>query len=115
MQPNELSTEERDEIVERLAKQVVDRRLESVATLFLEMHKPITFLGGQALLLGAPLLGTIFGYENMQKLALFFQTPENVDALLQRIEELSREADQQDAETDASQGGDSPAAPEGSR
>lgn len=107
MLPDELSAEERDALADRLARRVVERRLETVATLFLEMHKPIAFLGGQAMLMGAPVLGTLFGYENLQRLALFFQSAENVELLLQRIEVLSRERDAREA-------GGSAAAPEGS-
>lgn len=93
MRTDELTEEQRDEITDKLADRVVERRLESVATLFLEMNKPITFIGGQALLVGAPIFGTLFGYENMQRLALYFQSPENVERLLVRIEDLSRERD----------------------
>ncbi|HHX39529.1 MAG TPA: hypothetical protein GX715_06155 [Armatimonadetes bacterium] len=90
---DELTPEQRDEVTEKLAARVVERRLESVATLFLELNKPIAFIGGQALLVGAPIFGTLFGYENMQRLALYFQSPENVERLLVRIEELSQERD----------------------
>ena len=90
---DELTPEQRDEVTEKLAARVVERRLESVATLFLELNKPIAFIGGQALLVGAPIFGTLFGYENMQRLALYFQSPENVERLLMRIEELSQERD----------------------
>ncbi len=95
MLPEELTTEERAEIADRLAKKVADRRLESVATLFLEMNKPIAFIGGQALLVAAPIFGTIFGYDDMQRLALFFQSADNIELLLQRIEALARERSQQ--------------------
>ncbi|MDH7568123.1 MAG: hypothetical protein QHJ73_00880 [Armatimonadota bacterium] len=88
---DELSAQERAEMVERLARRVVERRLESVATLFLEMHKPVCFLGGQLLSVAAPILGALFGFEPMQRLALFVQSRENVEALLTRIEEMSGE------------------------
>jgi len=91
--PDELSAEQRGEIAEQLARRVVGRKLESAAILFLEMNKPIAFLGGQALLMAAPLFGTLFGYENAQRLALFFQSSENVEMLIRRIEEMSRERD----------------------
>ncbi len=104
---DELTPEERDQIADQLAHRVVERRLETVGALFLEMHTPIAFLGGQALLVGAPIFGTLFGYENLQRLALFFQSAENVDCLLARIEALSRERETQAA------GGENPA-PEGS-
>lgn len=92
MLPTELSEAQRAALVEDLARRVVARRLEVPAVLFLEMHKPIAFLGSQVLAVAAPILGALFGYANLQRLALFFQSPENVEALIQRIEAMSQEA-----------------------
>lgn len=91
MLADELSSESREEIIERLARRVCERGLEGVAVLFLELNKPLAFLGGQAMLVAAPLLGTLFGFEEMQKVALFLHSPENLDALAERIETQSRE------------------------
>ncbi|MBI3945806.1 MAG: hypothetical protein HY321_07795 [Armatimonadetes bacterium] len=102
----ELSEEARAELVESLARRVTERRLEMPAVLFLEMHKPIAFLGGQALAVAAPLLGALFGYENVQRLALFVQSPENIEALTQRIEAMSRESTQHSVDQDGSDGSD---------
>lgn len=90
---DEPRAEEQSRLVDQLAGRVVERRLETAATLFLEMHKPIAFLGGQALYAAAPILGTLFGYEHMQRLAAFMERPENVEELLLRIEEMCRERD----------------------
>lgn len=87
----EMTADERARWIEEVARRVADKQLETVAVLFLEMHRPLAFLGSQALLVAAPMLGTLFGFENMQRVALFIQSPENIEALVRRIEALARE------------------------
>jgi hypothetical protein len=88
----ELSADERDRILEQAAGQVVRRRLEVPAVMFLEMNRPLSFLASQGLIVLTPLFGTIFGPERMMKLAQLMEDRSNIDRLLQRIEALSRAA-----------------------
>lgn len=87
----ELSPEERDKLIDELARKVVDRRLETPAILFLEMHKPVTFLASQTMLVASPFLVPLFGLEGVQKYSRLFSTRENVELLIQRIENLADE------------------------
>jgi hypothetical protein len=87
----ELSRQERDEILDRLARQVTRRRLEVPAMLALEMHRPLTFLGSQALVVFTPMLAPLFGLDNLQKLSKLLEEQENLDRLLDRIDELVAE------------------------
>jgi hypothetical protein len=88
----ELTPEERDQILERVSQEVIRRRLEVPAVLALELHRPLTFLGSQALVLLTPLLGPAFGLANLQKLAALLEDRSNLDRLILRIEELAAEA-----------------------
>src|SRR3954463_6154021 len=87
----ELSPEERARILDRAAREVCLRRLEVPAVLALEAHRPLAFLGSQALVLFAPLLAPALGLGNLQALTRLMQDRENVDRLLDRIEDVAAE------------------------
>ena len=82
---------ERDILIEELAQKVVDRKLETPVIMFLEMHKPISFLASQAMIVAEPVLVPLFGPEGVQKYRKLFNSPENVELLIERIEDLSYE------------------------
>lgn len=72
--------------METVAKGIVRRRLEAPAILFLETHRPIAFIGSQALHFLTPIFGTFIDPERLASLARVLETPEGVDALITRIE-----------------------------
>jgi hypothetical protein len=88
-----LSEEETQKFVDDVATAVVKRRLETPAVLFLEMHKPISYIASQGLIVAMPFLGPIIGMDRMAKFSRFLQTRDNVERLIQRIEDLSEERD----------------------
>ena len=90
---DELSPENRDKLVDELARKVVDKRLETPAIMFLEMHKPVTFLAGQTMLAASPFLVPLFGREGVQRYSQLFSERDNVELLICRIEELADERD----------------------
>jgi len=83
----ELSDEERDRLIERLVEKVQHYKMESAVIFFLEMHKPLTYVASQSMLLGSGFLSPLFGPENVQKYSKLFETRENVERLIRRIEE----------------------------
>ena len=89
----EVTAEERDQILDRIARQVAGRRLEVPAVLALELHRPLTFLGSQALIVFTPLLAPAFGLENLQKVSTLLEDRGNLDRLIDRIEELAATRD----------------------
>ena len=91
----ELSAEERDKLIDELARKVVSRRMETPAILFLEMHKPVTFLASQSILAASPFLVPLFGPEGVRRYVHLFRSRENVELLIRRIEDL---ADEREAE-----------------
>lgn len=82
---------ERDILIEELAQKVVDRKLETPVIMFLEMHKPISFLASQAMIVAEPVLVPLFGPEGVRKYSQILDSPENVELLIERIEDLSDE------------------------
>jgi len=86
-----LPEEERDALVERIARAVVRRRMETPAILFLEMHRPVSFIAGQSLVVLSPFVGPFVGIENVQIISRLLESRDNIDCLIRRIEELSVE------------------------
>ncbi len=79
-------------LIEEVATWVVKRRLETPALLFLEAHKPFSFLAGQALVVGTPFLAPLFGTRRTEITARLLDTPDFADRLADRIERLADEA-----------------------
>ena len=81
-----------DELVEKIAKKVVEIGMEAPAILALETARPLSFIGsqlGRAMI--APWFG-IFGWGAMMKADNYmevFEDKENVKKLVRRIEELA--------------------------
>jgi len=85
----ELTAERRDELIEALAQKIASRGLGMPAALFLEMHRPISFLVGQSLWFAMPFLGALMEPRLVAEYSRLLESSENVDRLIERIEELS--------------------------
>jgi len=81
-----LTEAERDLWLERIAEAVVRRRMEAPAVLALELHRPLHFLGSQALIVATPFLGALVGVENVLKLSRLLEDGRNIDRLIERLE-----------------------------
>lgn len=79
------------EVIERMAKRIVKYGLEVPAVLFLELHKPLANLIGHSLLFAFPFLAPFFGASALQEAGAILSTPDGIEALVRRIEELARE------------------------
>ena len=73
-------------VIERLALRIAKYRLQAPAVLFLEMHRPIAWLGAQAIHFFAPLVVPFVGAEAPNDLALVLSDGERVRRLIDRIE-----------------------------
>lgn len=87
----ELPPEEVDKVIDEIARDVVRRRLETPVILFLETHKPLSFVASQALVVGSPVLGALFGIDRVARYSGLLRSRENVERLIRRIEELVAE------------------------
>jgi len=80
------------ELVEKIAKKVVDRRLSVPAVLFMEVLKPLSFFGAQTLNFFGPIIESLLKPENRYyDFTAFLEKRENVERILVRIEELENE------------------------
>jgi benzoyl-CoA reductase/2-hydroxyglutaryl-CoA dehydratase subunit BcrC/BadD/HgdB len=84
-------TESQAQLLEAIAQRVHRYRLETPAVLFLEMHKPLAFIGSQAFLVASPILAAFIGMSQVEAFAELIREPEHVERLIQRIEELALE------------------------
>lgn len=85
---SEVTSERESELIDGLAKQVVDHGLEFPTNLFLEVIRPAAFIGSRlGLNYFAPFL-ELFGISGYEY-SIIFEKEENIKRLIRRIEELS--------------------------
>ncbi len=89
--PAELTSKRRDQMIEKAARAVVNRRLEAPAALVLEMHKPISVIGANLVMLGTPLAAPFLTWRLCDDLALFLMDRGNLERLARRIGELTEQ------------------------
>ena len=91
----ELTAEEEARMMDRIASEVIKRRLETVAIMFLESIKPMSYVGSQlAMVFVGPFLA-VFGDLGINYIK-FFDKRENVEKLLQKIEEQTKIRDEEE-------------------
>ena len=86
-----LSEEELNAAIDSVAKKIVDRRLEVAAVLFLEMHKPLSFVASQGVLVAIPMLGPLIGAQRMADISKILRERANIETLISRIEDMAAE------------------------
>ncbi len=89
-----IDSKRRDEIVNAIAERVRQFGVIVPAIFFLEMHKPLSYVGGQAMHFFAPIVGTFF--ETFEDYAYFFDDRNNVELLIQRLEAIALEEERAD-------------------
>lgn len=86
-----LDTLRRKELIERVALRIAELRLTAPAILFLEMNKPLAFLGAQFLLVSQPILNIGMNDRDLRDLALLLEDRRGVDDLIVRLESIRSE------------------------
>ncbi len=74
--------------VEWVCRQVVQRHLTTPTLLFLEMSRPLNFVGAQSLHFFGPILSSLSNGEGCRHFATFLERRGSVDYLIGRIEAL---------------------------
>jgi hypothetical protein len=97
-QEDELSDEERDATLERIAQGIVRRGMAAPAVLFLELNKPLSFVASQSLIVLTPFLAPFVGLENVHRYSRLLEKRENVELLIERIEQLEHEKGQEQSD-----------------
>lgn len=87
-----LTEEERDKLLDKAVHEITSRKLEVPATLFLEMHKPLAYVGMHAAVAFSPFLVPFLGFDFVNNYSRLFAEKENVEMLLQRIEPRGKTA-----------------------
>ena len=85
-------SESDNELINTFAREIVRRRLEVPAVMFLEVNRPLSFFVSQGLHFFTPMLGLFASMEKIDKLATLLDSPEGYEQVIERIEELAREA-----------------------
>ena len=89
--PEDVSEEDAERILERIATEIVSRRLTAPAIFFLESCSPLSFIGSQAMIVLEPFIHAIFKLPDYRRFALMMERPENVRKLIAMIEAANRE------------------------
>ena len=82
-----INEKRRDEILDAIAKRVEQFGMTVPAIFFLEMNKPLSYIGGQAMHFFAPIVGVFF--ETFEDYAYFFDDRNNVELLIQKLEAIA--------------------------
>jgi len=85
--PEPIDEKRRDEIIEAIAKRIDQFGMLVPAIFFLEMNKPLSYIGGQAMHFFAPIVSVFFN--TFEDYAYFFEDRRNVELLIQKLESLS--------------------------
>jgi hypothetical protein len=82
----ELNSARRDELIEGLAQRIEGMGLSAAAILMLEAHKPLSFVGSQAILILQPLLSFAIDAQTSRDYALLLEQRDNVELLIRRLD-----------------------------
>ena len=85
--PTEPWAPEDQALLERLARRVVELRLETPAILTLETARPLSVLAGQAMLFFEPFAQMLFRFDEYRRLAALIERRDALEALTRLIEE----------------------------
>jgi hypothetical protein len=88
----ELTDEEAEELIEKAATEIEKRKMSMPAILFLEMHKPLSYIGSQAAIVLAPFIVPFVGFDLVNNYSRLFAKRENIEKLIVRLENPREEA-----------------------
>jgi hypothetical protein len=90
-EPHGLGDEQRDELVEEVAREIQLRGLTTPAVHFLQASRPYRPLGANAMLFFDPVLHGLFGGA-MPSVSALLADEDGIEQLIERLEDLSDEA-----------------------
>ena len=86
-----LDATRRQEIIDRTARRIAGLGMTAPAVLFLEMNKPLAFLGAQLLFAAQPFLSVTFGEADLRDFAEIIEDRAGVEQLIARLESIRTE------------------------
>lgn len=91
--PEPIDEKRRDQLLDEMAKRIKQFGMVVPGIFFLEMNKPLSYIGGQAMHFFAPIVGVLF--PSFEDYAFFFDERDNVELLIQRLEVIAQEEEQE--------------------
>jgi len=79
-------------LLEKISREIVVRRMIGPALAFLEMSRPLNFLGAQAMHFFAPLWGTVFDTRGYEEFSRFLERRDAIDLWCDQIEAITNES-----------------------
>jgi len=89
--PDDIPKERRNELLGKIAEEVVNRGLITPAIMFLETMKPLSFIGSQIMVMANPFVQALFNSKVYWEFTVLLEDRENVEYLIQEIERRSHE------------------------
>lgn len=86
-------TDQQREIVERVCREVTRRHLATPALLFLEMSRPLNYVGAQVMHFFRPILAAVASTGGYEAFAAFLEKRGSIDYICRRIEAIEAERD----------------------
>jgi hypothetical protein len=86
MWDEELSDEEAEKLLDSAAAKIKRRGMDVPAMLFLEMHKPLSYVSSQLAIVFSPFLVPFLGFDSMNNYSRLMSRRDSVDKLLQRLD-----------------------------
>ncbi len=83
-----LDPQRREEFINHVARRAAQMHLTAPAILFLEMNKPLAYVGAQLLWATQPFLQAWLGRDDIRDFALLLEDPAGVEMLIQKLEEF---------------------------
>ena len=85
-------TSAQQKVVDRICLEVVRRQLTTPAIAFLEMARPLNYLGAQTMQFFHPIVSALGDAESYANFANFLERRDAIDILTRQIEELEQKA-----------------------
>jgi hypothetical protein len=86
-------TEEQRAAVDKICREIVRRHLTTPALLFLEMSRPLNYIGSQTLHFFQPMIGVLTDAKGPEQFALFLEKRGSIEYICRRIEDLEAAAE----------------------
>ena len=84
--------EEEQQVIDKIARKVVEKGMSVPAIMFLESVKPMNFIGAQAMVFFEPIVQSIFSFRDYDTLRTALEKRQTIEILLLKIEELDAAA-----------------------
>ncbi|MEO0081326.1 MAG: hypothetical protein ABIL25_03405 [candidate division WOR-3 bacterium] len=85
---SDIPLERREELLDRIARKIVDLRLTPVAIVMLESSKPVSFVGSQVMVFLQPIITAVFPFRQYDEIAALLEERSNIELLIRKIELL---------------------------